>query len=81
MDEAKKQWLKAAGIRALKTAAQSAVATIPVSGMTLGDVDWALVAGTAALAGVLSFFTSIAGIPEAEDGKPLPQIVKDEKAN
>ena len=76
-----KNWAKAAGIRAVKTAAQAAVAIIPVSGATLGEVDWVLVAGSAALAGVLSVLTSIAGIPEADDGAALPEIVKDEKAN
>lgn len=59
-----KKWLKAAGIRALKTVAQTAVATIGTSAM-LSDVNWVAVVSTAALAGVLSLLTSLAGLPEA----------------
>ncbi len=58
-------WIKAAGIRAIKTVAQTAVATIGTS-VALGDVHWALVASAAALAGVLSLLTSVAGLPELE---------------
>ena len=58
-------WIKAAGIRAIKTVAQTAVATIGTS-VALGDVNWALVASAAALAGVLSLMTSVAGLPELE---------------
>ena len=56
-------WLKAAGIRALKTVAQTAVALIPV-GVSIQEVGWLAVIGTAALAGVVSLLTSIAGLPE-----------------
>ncbi len=56
-------WIKAAGIRAIKTVAQTAVATIGTSA-AMGDVDWMLVGSAAALAGVLSLLTSIAGLPE-----------------
>lgn len=56
-------WIKAAGIRAIKTVAQTAVATIGTS-MTMGGVDWLLVASASALAGILSLLTSLAGIPE-----------------
>ena len=56
-------WIKAAGVRAIKTVAQTAVATIGMS-MNLGEVDWILVGSSAALAGVLSLLTSLAGIPE-----------------
>lgn len=59
-------WIKAAGIRAIKTVAQSAVATIGTS-MSLGDVNWLLVGSASALAGVLSILTSLAGIPEAKE--------------
>ena len=61
-----RQWAKAAGIRALKTVAQSAVAMIPAAA-TITAVDWQVVAGTAALAGVVSLLTSITGLPEVED--------------
>ena len=59
------QWAKAAGIRAMKTIAQSAVAMIPAAA-TITAVDWKGVVGTAALAGVVSVLTSIAGLPEVE---------------
>ncbi len=58
-----KAWIKAAGIRAIKTVAQTAVATIGTAA-ALGEVDWIMVASAAALAGVLSLLTSIAGLPE-----------------
>ena len=58
-----KLWTKAAAIRAIKTMAQTAVATIGVA-MTMQDVNWVIVGSTALLAGVLSVLTSIAGLPE-----------------
>ena len=60
-----KQWAKAAGIRAVKTMAQTAVATIGVSA-TIQDISWAVVGSTALVAGILSVLTSIAGLPEVE---------------
>lgn len=60
-------WLKAAGIRAVKTFAQSAVAAIGVSA-TMGDVNWGVVVSTAGLSAVFSILTSVAGLPEVEKG-------------
>lgn len=58
-----KKWLKAAGIRALKTVAQTAVATIGTS-VVMSEVNWAMVASASVLAGILSLLTSLAGLPE-----------------
>lgn len=66
MKDTFKNWIKAAGIRAVKTVAQTAVATIGTSAV-LGDVNWVIVASAAALAGVLSLLTSVAGLPEVEN--------------
>lgn len=61
-----KAWIKAAGIRALKTLAQTAVATIGTS-VAFAEVDWVMVASASALAAVLSLLTSIAGLPEVQE--------------
>ena len=61
-----KKWLKAAGVRAIKTVAQTAVAMIPV-GVSVSEVGWLTVAGTAVLAGVVSLLTSVAGLPEVKE--------------
>ena len=62
-----KKWLKAAGIRAIRTVAQSAIATISTAAV-LGDVDWLMVGSAAALAGILSILTSLAtGLPEVKE--------------
>ena len=61
-----KKWTKAAGIRAIKTVAQTAVATIGTSA-ALGEVNWILVGSSAALAGIVSMLTSVAGLPELEE--------------
>lgn len=63
-----KRWLKAAGIRSVKTMAQSAVALLPASAM-ITAVDWKVVIGTAALAGVASMLTSVAGLPELKESE------------
>lgn len=60
-----KKWLKAAAVRAVKTVAQTAVATIGASAV-LSAVDWPVVLSASALAGVLSLLTSVAGLPEVE---------------
>ena len=66
MDKFKK-WIKAAGVRAVKTVAQTAVATIGTSAV-LGDVNWVMVASASALAGVISLLTSVSGIHEVNYG-------------
>lgn len=62
------KWWKAAGMRAIKTVAQTAVAMIPVA-VTISQVDWVTVIGTAVLAGVCSMLTSVAGLPEIKENK------------
>ena len=73
-------WLHAAGVRAIKTVAQTAAATIGTAA-ALGQVDWRLVASASVLAGVLSLLTSVAGLPELPDadGDGIPDSVDDDK--
>ena len=74
MDELKK-WALAALVRAVKTAAQTAVATIGAS-VVLAEVDWLVVGSASALAAILSLLTSVAGLPEVENGTSAVKIVK-----
>lgn len=60
-----KDWIKAAGVRAIKTVAQTAVATIGTAAV-MGNVDWVMVASASALAGIVSLLTNIAGLPELD---------------
>ncbi len=65
LNEKNKKWLKAAGIRAIKTTAQAAIGGIGAA-TALGGVDWTLALSTAVLAGIVSVLTSVAGLPEVE---------------
>ena len=72
-------WLHAAGVRAIKTVAQTAVATIGTAAV-LGDVNWLMVGSASILSGLLSLLTSVAGLPELpdKDGDGIPDSVDDE---
>lgn len=61
-----KNWLRCAGIRAIKTVAQTAVSLVGV-GTVMSDVDWMMIGSASLLAGILSLLTSVAGLPEMED--------------
>jgi len=74
-----KEWLKAAGIRAAKTAAQVGVVLIGSDVVNIVSLDWPYILGCMAAAAVLSMLTSIAGIPEANDGaSPLGQHARED---
>ena len=73
-------WLYAACIRAIRSAAQAAVFMLPTTAFTLGEINWLLVVSTAGGMAVMSLLTSLAGLPEAEDGKtPFAIIASDGK--
>ncbi len=63
-----KKWIKAAGVRAIKTVAQTMIATIGTSAV-ISSVDWKVVASASALSGILSLLTSVAGLPEIKEGE------------
>ena len=65
LNEKNKKWLKAAGVRAVKTTAQAAIGGIGAA-TALGSVNWTLAVSTAVLAGIVSVLTSVAGLPEVE---------------
>ena len=67
------KWFKAAGIRALKTIAQTAVATIGTT-VVLNEVDWIMVGSASLLAGILSLLTSVAGLPELNDSNSNSEV-------
>ena len=66
MSDKAKKWIRAALVRAVKTVAQSAVAMIGTAAV-MGDVSWGMVASAAALSGILSLLTSVAGLPEVKE--------------
>ena len=66
MSEKAKKWLYCAGVRAIKTVAQTAVATVGTATM-IGEVDWLMIGSASLLAGVLSVLTSVAGLPEVKE--------------
>ncbi len=66
LNEKNKKWLKAAGVRAIKTTAQAAIGGIGAA-TALGGVDWKLTVSTAILAGIVSVLTSVAGLPEVKE--------------
>lgn len=69
------KWSEAAGVRAVKTAAQAAIAAIGTSA-AMGDVDWVMIGSTAALAAIVSLLTSLAGLPEVNDGASIASLTR-----
>ena len=79
MTDKVRQWVRCALVRSLKTAAQSAVALIGTS-VYMGDVSWPLIGSAALLAAVLSILTSLAGIPEVEEGASVIKLKEETNA-
>lgn len=75
-----KEWLKCAGIRAIKTVCQTAIATIGTTTM-FNEVDWRVVASASLLAGILSLLTSLAGLPELDNARKEEQEIEIEFEN
>ena len=75
-----KIWVKRAGVRAIKTVAQTAIATIGTS-VALSDVDWKLILSASALAGILSLLTSVAGLPEVEADEEARKLQEARRLN
>lgn len=73
MSEKTIKWLKAAGIRAVKTVAQTAVSLISV-GAVMSDIDWVMVGSASLLAGILSILTSVAGLPEVKEEPEVEDV-------
>ena len=69
-----KEWWKAAGIRAIKTVAQTAIATIGTSTAFIHEVDWLMILSAAALGGVLSLLTSVVGLPEVGEKSDINNV-------
>ena len=69
MDEKIKKWLKAALVRAVRTTAQTAIAMIGTTAVTIGDVSWFMVLSAAGLSGILSLLTCMAGLPEIRESE------------
>ena len=67
MNEKTKKWLRAALVRAVRTTAQTAVATIGTTAVTIGDVNWLMVLSASGLSGILSQLTCMAGLPEISE--------------
>ena len=74
------KWAEAAGVRAVKNAAQAAIASIGTAA-ALGQVDWVMIASTAALAAIVSLLTSLAGLPEVDDGASIASLTRSGREN